>query len=210
LPERLRLETRDLHAAAERSGVMGELVRGRLGLAGYRALINNLHAIYVALESALDAHQGSAHVAPVRMPRLYRAAPLASDLQAMGGMAAVGADLADLADVADATTAYVQRLAGLSEPELVAHAYVRYLGDLHGGQVLRQQVGRSLGLGAEGTRFYDFGNDDEVAASRAALREGLAAVPATPAEADLIVAEARWAFLQHQLLFEQLAEPNAA
>ena len=55
-----------------------------------------------------------------------------------------------------------------------------------------------------------FGDAAAVQAQRLVFREALAAVPATPAEADLIVAEARWAFEQHQRLFEQLmAHPEA-
>jgi heme oxygenase len=205
LPERLRLETRDLHAAAERSGVMGDLLHGRLGLASYRAMLRNLHTIYDALEAALDARQADPQVAPLRMPELYRTAALASDLDALdaGG---------DETAVEDAAAAYAGRLAQMARagsPALVAHAYVRYLGDLHGGQALKRVVARTYGLGAEGTSFYEFGDDAEVLVHRAAFRAALAALPVSAADADLIVAEARWAFAQHQQLFEQLQARHA-
>ncbi len=198
LPERLRLETRDLHAAAERSGVMGDLLHGRLRLDSYRAMLSNLHAIYDALEAALDARKADPQVAPLRMPGLYRAAALADDIDTLGGNEAV---------VEDAAAADASRLAQIAQagsPALVAHAYVRYLGDLHGGQALKRVVARTFGLGAEGTSFYEFGDDEEVRSHRTAFRAALAALPVSPADADLIVAEARWAFTQHQQLFEQL------
>ena len=60
-----------------------------------------------------------------------------------------------------AATAYVERLAWLDErdaPLLVAHSYVRYLGDLSGGQVLGRVVAGALRLGdGRGTAFYTFG-----------------------------------------------------
>jgi heme oxygenase len=42
-------------------------------------------------------------------------------------------------------------------PLLLAHAYVRYLGDLSGGQIIGGRIKRAYGLkGKEGTAFYDF------------------------------------------------------
>ena len=55
LPERLKLETRLLHGAAERSGAMAALLAGRLPRAGYVAMLRNLQALYTALEAALQA-----------------------------------------------------------------------------------------------------------------------------------------------------------
>jgi heme oxygenase len=199
LPERLRLETRDLHAAAERSGVMGALLQGRLPLVSYRALLVNLHTIYAALERALEAHRHDPQAGPLRMPPLYRSAALASDLNSLRPPAQTRE-----APVEEAAASYAQRLAGGAPATLVAHAYVRYLGDLHGGQVLKRLVARAYGLADHGLRFYDFGSDEQVAALRQAFRAALAAVPVTPAQADACVAEARWAFVQHQRLFEQL------
>ena len=201
LADRLRLETRDLHAAAERAGAMAELLRGQLALPRYRALLCNLLAIYVALECALDARQTDPHVAPVHLPQLFRAAALASDLAVLRVQAEPQPVLKD------AAAAYALRLAQLAKtgsPALVAHAYVRYLGDLYGGQTLKRVVTKAYGLGEDSTQFYEFGDAAAVQAQRLAFRAALAAVPATPVEADLIVAEARWAFEQHQRLFEQL------
>ena len=99
---------------------MGELLRGRLALPAYRAMLHNLRTIYVALEGALEARQRDPHVAPVHMPELYRAQALASDLQALG-MPAHGAETA----IALAAAADAQRLAQIAHvgsPALVAHA----------------------------------------------------------------------------------------
>lgn len=199
LAERLRLETRDLHAVVERSGAMGELLRGRLPLPAYGALLNNLHALYTALEAALDRCADRAWLRPVRLPGLPRAAALASDLGALALRAP---------PLEEAAEAYVQRLHALGAaraPALLAHAYVRYMGDLNGGQALRRLVGRAYGLGGSVTRFYDFGGAEQVRALADAFRRGLDAPVLTATGADRVVAEARWAFQQHQRLFEQLA-----
>lgn len=204
LPARLKLETRDLHSATERSGAMAALLAGRLSRTGYCALLRNLHALYAALEAALRARSGDAAVALLQTTALQREAALAADLDTLRGPA-WRSDL----PLQPATMAYVARLHTLAaqpSPALVAHAYVRYLGDLHGGQVLKRLVARHLGLPEDtGTQFYEFGPEPQVLALRQHLRQALACLPFTVAEQDEVVAEARWAFEQHQRLFEQLA-----
>jgi heme oxygenase len=198
LASRLRQETQDLHRQSERSGFMAALLRGRLDRPGYAALLLNLQAIYAALESGLG-----------RLPR-----PTAIDFTPLRRSAALARDLQDLAAdtdgqaLAPATQRYVQRLqelAGPQAPLLMAHAYVRYLGDLHGGQVLRQRVATLLGLAhRNGTSFYEFGPPEQVRGLILSFRAGLDAWPADDTEADALVAEARLAFQLHIELFSQL------
>jgi heme oxygenase len=197
LPSRLREATRELHAQAERSGLMALLLRGRIGRAAYCALLRNLHALYAVLEQADDA----ALVDPV----LHRADALAQDLEHLHGPG-----WREQLPLAPATQAYVERLQALlrsGSRALAAHAYVRYLGDLHGGQVLRGLVRRGLGLGEEGqpgTRFYDFGDAARVQELRGEFRRRLAALPLAADEQQAIVDEACWAFAQHARIFEEL------
>ena len=205
LPERLRLETRDLHAATERTGAMAALLAGRLPRPAYCVMLRNLHALYAALEAALRQCQHHPAVAPLQTQALQRAPALTADLSALHGP-----HWATELPLQTATTAYVQRLQTLAHgasPALVAHAYVRYLGDLHGGQILKRLVARGVGLSdgaAWGTQFYEFGDEAQVGALRQQLRQALGRLPVSAMQQDLIVAEARWAFVQHQQLFEQL------
>ncbi len=183
---------------------MAALLAGRLPQPGYCALLRNLHALYAALELALDARRLDAAIAPLQAADLQRSAALAADLYTLHGP-----DWAAALPLLPSAAAYVVRLQTLSDaasPALVAHAYVRYLGDLHGGQVLQRLVRRHYALpGDAGTRFYDFGPEPEVLALRQRLRAALSALPLNKAEQDSVVAEARWAFQQHQRLFEELA-----
>lgn len=55
---------------------------------------------------------------------------------------------------------------------LLAHAYVRYLGDLNGGQTLKARVAKAYGLDAaalDGLRFFDFDGKDGSIATPAEL-----------------------------------------
>jgi heme oxygenase len=156
LSERLRAETKDLHTEVERAGVMAALLRGALERERYAALLRNLHALYAALEAALTRHAAHADVAPVVFPALFRQAALAADLSVLHGPR-----WQTELPLQAATQHYMARLQDIDMREpglLAAHAYVRYLGDLSGGQMLRQIVVRSLQLAEdEGSRFYGHG-----------------------------------------------------
>jgi heme oxygenase len=202
LAERLKAATAVLHRRVEGSAFMVGVLRGRIDRAAYVGFLHNLQALYAALEQVLPRHAGQAAIGPVVMPQLFRSASISADLKALGATVAS-------APLAPATQAYVARLHELDTTRpglLVAHAYVRYLGDLNGGQALRRVVARTLGLsGPVGTVFYDFGD----AATRRALvqrfRDGLNAVGQHSTEHDALVAEAVLAFERHGRLFDELA-----
>ena len=65
-----------------------------------------------------------------------------------------------------------------SQPELLAaHSYVRYLGDLSGGQILARIVRESMAFRpGQGTAFYAFGDAAATADLRKAYRAGLVAL----------------------------------
>lgn len=214
LLERLKAETRALHAQAERTGVMAELIRRRLPRAGYVALLANLRLIYGALEAAQQRLQAVLRTAGVGFPDLARAAALQQDLACFDdGRAPAAADSArEAAAIVPAACDYAQRLASCDAPALVAHLYVRCLGDLHGGQVLAPLVREQYALSeqAGGTAFYDYGDDAAVRQLRTAWREQIARYGAGGTHDDRIVAEARWAFAAHVRMFEQLQAPAAA
>lgn len=206
LPQRLKAATAAEHRRVERSGVMAGLLRGSIERGAYLALLRNLHAIYAALEPALVRHAANAIVGPVVMPELFRGDALERDLVALQRE-----DDPPAAALQPATAAYVERLREIDTtcPELlVAHAYVRYLGDLSGGQHLRRIVGQALGpAGAAGTGFYDFGDAARVAGLAQRFRTGLLTIGQRAPDTEAIVAEAESAFVRHGQIFEQLAAP---
>jgi heme oxygenase (biliverdin-producing, ferredoxin) len=203
LAQRLRLETRALHGQAEASALMRALIAGNIERGPYVALLHNLRALYAALETALAQHRADPRLRFATAPALLRTARIEQDLEALAPPDAPPNPLAE------ATQAYVQHLHTLAAREplrLVAHAYVRYLGDLYGGQQLARGLRERLGLqGDAGTRFYDFGSPAQAQALRLGLRASLDAVQPSPAESDAIVDEACAAFRRHIALFEQLS-----
>ena len=208
LADRLRHDTAALHRQAEASTLMSALIGGTIEREAYVDLLRNLHALYVALESALARHRTDVRLAFACAPPLPRAAFIAQDIAALASD-----DARAPFELAPATTRYVQHLAALAEREplrLIAHVYVRYLGDLYGGQQLARGLRHRFGLtGDEGTRFYDFGPPQALPALRAAFRSALDALPIPAEQADAVVDEARAAFERHVDLFEQLSRGAA-
>jgi len=204
LGQQLKTSTAAAHRRVERTAFMASLLRGQIDRPRYVGLLRNLQALYAALEEALARHATTTSVAPVVLPELFRSRAIAADLRLL-----VGDDPLPSAPLARATQQYVERLRELSAAQpslLVAHAYVRYLGDLNGGQALRRVVAHSLGLtGSAGTMFYDFGDSANRQHLVQRFRAGLNAVEAQAQPADAIVAEAIDAFERHEHLFEQLA-----
>ncbi|MCX2864576.1 biliverdin-producing heme oxygenase [Paucibacter sp. PLA-PC-4] len=207
LAARLKDATRDLHRQAERSGVMAELMQGRISRDVYCLMLRNLQPIYAALEVGLDAHNhADPSVQRLWRPELRRLPALEQDLDYLHAGADWRRDLPMLRAAAE----YAERLERLARTDavlLIAHAYLRYLGDLHGGQMLARIVRQGLGLKGElGTAFYAFGGGDaqKLEQLKLGFRVGLDALTLTPEQADAIVDEACEGFRLHASLFESV------
>ncbi len=201
--ERLRDSTRAMHTEVERAGVMRLLLHGQLGQVGYCRLLRNLHAIYVALEAGLSQNASKTVLAALRCEPLFRSDALGDDLNFLHG-----ADWAEAIPLTVAAMQYADHLNALATRKplmLGAHAYVRYLGDLSGGQMLARIVAKSLALEADqGVNFYDFGGAENVAKHARAFRAGLDILADDETNAQALVEEAGDAFSRHRMLFEEL------
>lgn len=203
LSDRMKARTAGLHREAERSGIMNELLRGSLDRKGYAVLLHNLLPVYEAMERALDRADRDPRLAPLAEPVVYRAAALRADLRHFAELDGEAAT-----DIVPSATRYAARAEG-GGTGLIAHAYVRYLGDLNGGQILKRLIGRRFGLEGAGLAFYDFSPatdpDTLAVAYRAAIdRAGLQLDDAEP-----VLAEAEAAFRLNIALGKEIQQASA-
>jgi heme oxygenase (biliverdin-producing, ferredoxin) len=165
----LRERTRDLHAQAERSGIIADILAGRATQRGYALLLRNLLPVYQALEQHLSKHAASPLLRGIMRPELARASAIEADLNALWAEAYAPS-------VLPAAASYVQaiELAGAGEgSRLIAHAYTRYLGDLSGGQIVKRLLARSLNLPASALSFYEFPAIADVVAFKSEYRDAI-------------------------------------
>ncbi len=205
LGERLKAATKDLHHEVERAPFMRALLRGTLDRPSYALLLRNLHAIYSELEGALDAQAANAPLQSLRLTGMPRRQALAQDLLVLHGP--LWSTQLAVVEAGERYAHHLQHLAHVSPLALAAHVYVRYLGDLSGGQLLAPIVERSLGLAAgQGSAFYDFGGDAQSQALAQRLRAALdRLVDSEPDVGADLVLEAQFAFELHRKLFDELA-----
>ena len=195
--------TRALHRSAERTRAMGALLRGTLSREAYVLLIRNLHAVYRRLEDGLaeTAASGQPLLRWLDQADLQRAPALEEDLAHLHGPG-----WQEDVPLLPATEIYLATLRRLEEAwplGLAAHAWVRYMGDLSGGQVLARVVARHYGLEApDGVRAYRFPGDTEE--HKKAFRHHLDRIPAS--EHPRMVEEARAGFAHSIDMLDEVAD----
>ncbi|MFZ5558102.1 MAG: heme oxygenase (biliverdin-producing) [Pseudomonadota bacterium] len=192
LANALRQRTRALHAQAERTGVIRALLEGRATRYGYALLLRNLLPAYQHLEQGLEAHRLTPGIGGLAHAPLYRAAALAADLGEL-----LGHDWSDALPLLPAGERYAQAVAAAADgrgERLAAHAYVRYLGDLNGGRVLKSLLERTLGLPASALSFYAFPGLPDLDRFKADYRDALDRAGTEFADFAAVVAEAELAF----------------
>ena len=155
--EVLRQQTQDAHRAAERAPFVGALMSGRPGGEAYVDFLGQLYRIYIALEESAELVADDPVVGDFLDARLHRVAAIESDMEA----------LVDhrwrqvMPPATDATAAYVERIwtAPRDWPSaFVAHHYIRYMGDLSGGQIIARMLTQHYGFGEDELSMYRFGD----------------------------------------------------
>jgi heme oxygenase len=195
--------------AAETSSFMSDLLGGRLGVAAYARYTEQLWFVYEALESAAGRLAADPVAGPFVRSELLRLPALERDLAHLRGPR-----WRSRASALPATEAYADRVRECAERwpgGYVAHHYTRYLGDLSGGQIIRDRAEKTWGFArkGDGVRFYVFEDIANPAAFKRSYREHLDAVDADELERQRIVAECKRAFALNTAVFEALGEEFA-
>lgn len=202
LSQQLRDGTKKAHRAAERAGFVRSFLCGVVEPASYSRYLTDLLHIYEHLEHGLRQHRTHPLVAPLVLPVLWRQEPLQADLEFF---ALRYAQHHEPSAVARGYGDELKRVTRQRPELLVAHAYVRQLGDLSGGQILRRIAARALRLsGEEGLAFYSFPQIPDIAQFKCEYRSRLDRLPADGAMKDELVAEAVHAFMLNSAMFQEL------
>ncbi|MFF7444786.1 MULTISPECIES: biliverdin-producing heme oxygenase [unclassified Streptomyces] len=202
----IRTASHEQHTEAETSSFMSDLLGGRLGVDAYARYTEQLWFVYEALESGAERLAADPVAGPFIRPELYRLGALERDLEHLRG-----ADWRAGLTALPATRVYADRVrecAAEWPAGYVAHHYTRYLGDLSGGQIIRDKAERTWGFErkGDGVRFYVFEGVANPAAFKRGYRELLDGVRADDLEKQRIVAECKRAFALNTAVFRALGE----
>ncbi|MBN0044891.1 biliverdin-producing heme oxygenase [Streptomyces actuosus] len=202
----IRTASHAQHVEAETSTFMSDLLGGRLGVDAYARYTEQLWFVYEALEAAADRLAADPAAGPFVRPELFRLAALERDLAHLRGPG-WRAGLSAL----PATEAYARRVRECAErwpAGYVAHHYTRYLGDLSGGQVIRDRAERTWGFTrkGDGVRFYVFEQVPDPAAFKREYRRLLDGIRADELERQRVVAECGRAFAFNTAVLRDLGE----
>lgn len=168
ISELMRVGTSAAHTKAESNPAVNKIIGGHMEPHEYVRYLMMLWHVYNAMEIALEEHANHPVLAPTYNPTLLsRTNTLSSDI---AHFLEVSPDVLTthptwvnfLASLPPAVTNYVNciRTVAATSPELLlAHTYVRYLGDLSGGQFIRLRMVKTFKLdnSGKGVQFYDFG-----------------------------------------------------
>ncbi|MFG2875991.1 heme oxygenase (biliverdin-producing) [Streptomyces sp. NPDC048337] len=202
----IRVASHEQHTEAETSTFMSDLLGGRLGVDAYTRYTEQLWFVYRALEDAAESLKDDPVAGPFIRPELMRVGEIERDLVHL-----LGPEWRESVAALPATEAYAARVAQCAAEwpgGYVAHHYTRYLGDLSGGQIIRDKAERTWGFErkGDGVRFYVFADISNPAAFKRTYRQLLDAIAADDLEKQRIIDECKRAFDFNGAVFRELGE----
>lgn len=188
------------HHQAEGMAFSRSLLEGRAEPQQLAALLRALAPGYALLELEAPTLAGALGDGGIPWAELARGAALRHDIAQLQSLPP--------GPLSPAAATWLERLRQLSHQaphRLLAHVYVRYGGDLSGGQQLGQQADAILAAhGLPPLRFWRF--ERPIEDLKARLHDGFEALELSPEEDDELLEEAEEAFRLTQRLLAELGE----
>ena len=200
--ERIKAGTDAAHRETEQSRFVGALLAGELTSDGYAELLAQTYLVYCELEDAGRTHTGNPVASPFLHDELLRVPSLEADLEFLRGPS-----WRETVAALPATTRYVERLREVAyewPAGFVAHHYIRYMGDLSGGQIIRRMLERAYGYTTDGLQFYIFGEIPKPKVFKDTYRAKLDAAPLSPEDQQRVIDEVNLAYRLNGDLFAAL------
>lgn len=199
--EALKKAGKELHDKAEGTPVVKAIFDGTITESEYMDYLACLFEVYDQLEKELELLPVDSSIAPLVIPEFYRASSIKSDLKAFGD------EERKPNAKAEEYRAHLKSIGQYHPHRLVAHAYLRYLGDLFGGMMIHKKLGdRFPGK----LNFYDFKALCEAKQLKSPamfarkFKEILNTLPLTPLQQNEVVDEVLQGYQMHYDMFIQI------
>jgi len=158
----LREATAKGHEALEALPFSQRLFSGSIDQTVYLAYLSGLQSVYSLMEAGIAEHRNHPIVGGLNAPALFRAEALERDISYWGGSSESGSDT----PLTDPIKLWIDE----DPVHLLPLAYVRYMGDLGGGQILLKQLSRTWNHPPDGPGFAFFNFDRPTAELRTRVR----------------------------------------
>ena len=197
--KKIKKDTSKSHSMAENTGFVTNFLAGVVSKDSYKQLIADFYFIYTALEEQVEKFKDDPFIAPIAFDELKRVPALEKDCEFYWGE-----NWRNTISPTDACKNYVKRVKKINAKFLVGHHYTRYLGDLSGGQILKNIANKSMNLNGEGLAFYEFENIPHAGNFKNRYRTALDNLPITWSDGELIINEANYAFKLNMDVFDEI------
>jgi heme oxygenase len=197
--KKIKKDTSKSHSMAENTGFVTNFLAGVVSKDSYKQLIADFYFIYTALEEQVEKFKDDPFIAPIAFDELKRVPALEKDCEFYWGK-----NWRNIISPTDACKNYVKRVKKINAKFLVGHHYTRYLGDLSGGQILKNIANKSMNLNGEGLAFYEFENIPHAGNFKNRYRTALDNLPITWSDGELIINEANYAFKLNMDVFDEI------
>ena len=202
LSTQIREGTKKSHTMAENTGFITCFLKGVVEKKSYLRLLSDLYFIYSAMEEEFEKHKDDTILSNIYYPELFRKKSLEKDMQYY-----LGIDWKNSITQTESCKEYVRRIREISNTNqdlLIAHHYTRYIGDLSGGQVLKNIAQTALKVDDAGMNFYLFTSIPDEKEFKNNYKNVLDQLPFDQHEIDDIIEEANYAFKLNMKVFNEI------
>uniref|UniRef100_A0A6A7FUD6 Heme oxygenase n=1 Tax=Hirondellea gigas TaxID=1518452 RepID=A0A6A7FUD6_9CRUS len=204
----IKNESWEAHEHATTHPFMNIFMKGDISFEQYRQFVQNLYFVYLTLESEMDRNAQNEIINAIHMPKiLSRVALFENDLSYL-----FGENWRSLISPSDSINKYTKRIQFIGEnhPELlVAHHYIRYMGDLSGAQILGRKAQKIFslpesGIGINFVKFSELPTKEEMFQFKNRYRKILDNLPLSEKIQKEIIDEVNLAFTLNTDFFSEM------
>lgn len=198
LSEEVRDNISGIHDRLENHAFSALLFSGRIDVSLYVGYLEGLQSVYSALEDAIRQLASDPLICPLNHKPLQRLPAIQADLPRNRP---VGPE-----PIIPELSGWIQENCPASPEHVLAAAYVRYMGDLGGGQVLKRRLQKAWNEVPEhskpGLTFFDF--EESAGSLRDRIREALDNEKLDAGQRFAILSAVKKLFELHFSWFDQL------
>ncbi len=204
----IKAVTDENHRAAEESKFIVDLMSGQSSMLNYYRYMAALAPIYAQMEAAFQERSPEGILQYFDHRALDRFNKIESDLDFLAKELDLPEDWSEKNQL-NSTNTYLARITPeTSDARLLAHHYIRYLGDLSGGRIIGRMLQKHYSLPSEAMNFYNFDEIGDPVFYKRRYRDLLNLIPLSEIEQEEFLDEVVILYGITRAIFEELEKTS--